>query len=181
MNVIGYAALMTLWLGGGMTGKEALDALNKYRNDLQQEAIKARDANLMSQVAEKVAAKANELIGDMDPASVDAKESLDWSMVFASTGYSEKWYFFFHAFAPIRFFEFLAGILLARLFQINDGKTDRFSVRSIPGLSDVIVTTVFLLIYLNLRLGGGGGPGGAWVADRAGRGSRARRRAARCF
>lgn len=84
MNVIGYAALMTLWLGGGMTGKEALDALNKYRNDLQQEAIKARDANLMSQVAEKVAAKANELIGDMDPASVDAKESLDWSMVFAS-------------------------------------------------------------------------------------------------
>ncbi|MBV6458798.1 MAG: Thiol-disulfide oxidoreductase ResA [Fimbriimonadaceae bacterium] len=84
LNMLSLALVAGLWIPGGMSGKEALDSLNKYRTELQQEAMKTRDTAALSAIGDKVSAKANELIGELAPAKIEAAESLDWSKVFAA-------------------------------------------------------------------------------------------------
>lgn len=84
MNILSLAVIVGLWMPGGMSGKEALDSLNKYRNELQQEAMKTRDAAALNAIGDKVATKAGELIGDLAPAKIEAGESLDWSKVYSA-------------------------------------------------------------------------------------------------
>lgn len=43
-----------------------------------------------------------------------------WTMLFKTIGMPESLYHFFHTFAPIRFFEFLLGMLLARIFLLSE-------------------------------------------------------------
>ncbi|HEX3019181.1 MAG TPA: acyltransferase [Chitinispirillaceae bacterium] len=43
-----------------------------------------------------------------------------WGLLYGVLGTPEKLYHFFHMFAPIRFFEFLTGMLLARFYQLSN-------------------------------------------------------------
>lgn len=42
-----------------------------------------------------------------------------WGIIYGALGTPENLYHFFHIFAPVRFFEFLTGMLLARFFQLS--------------------------------------------------------------
>ncbi|NLG18208.1 MAG: acyltransferase [Fibrobacter sp.] len=45
-----------------------------------------------------------------------------WSFLYGKAGSTVEWYNFFHFFAPIRLFEFAAGMLLARFFMLGKHK-----------------------------------------------------------
>jgi peptidoglycan/LPS O-acetylase OafA/YrhL len=69
-----------------------------------------------------------------------------WSLLYGAVG-SEYHYPFFHMFAPIRFFEFLLGMLLARLYFLNDTKPRRLRVSAIPALNDLLIIAGLLACF----------------------------------
>jgi peptidoglycan/LPS O-acetylase OafA/YrhL len=71
-----------------------------------------------------------------------------WGLLYGAIGAPEKLYQFFHGFAPVRFFEFGLGVLLARFFMLRD----QFKI---PGLfisarCDLAVLLLCALIFVNL-------------------------------
>lgn len=42
-----------------------------------------------------------------------------WGLLYGALGTPKEFYHFFHIFAPVRFFEFLTGMLLARFYQLS--------------------------------------------------------------
>ncbi len=75
---------------------------------------------------------------------------LSWSLLYGALGTPERLYQFFHIFAPIRFFEFLAGMALARFFELSSRKGRSSAVRGV--LNDMMITTAIALVFLNLGL-----------------------------
>lgn len=73
-----------------------------------------------------------------------------WGLLFKTLGTPEQLYPFFHIFAPIRFFEFLLGMVLARFFQLTNRENVRSLLRSL--LNDGIIIVTLLLIISNLTL-----------------------------
>lgn len=70
--------------------------------------------------------------------------ALMWGLLYGIIGTPEKFYHFFHIFAPVRFFEFFTGMLLARFFQL----TSRNKGTTISHLSsDIICLFSFFVIY----------------------------------
>jgi peptidoglycan/LPS O-acetylase OafA/YrhL len=59
-------------------------------------------------------------------------------------------YDFFHIFAPVRSFEFVMGMLLARLYYLNNARPCAKRVQDIPALNDLIIIATFACIYLTL-------------------------------
>lgn len=73
-----------------------------------------------------------------------------WGLLYGELGTPDHLYAFFHIFAPIRFFEFVAGMVLARFFQLS--VRDEHAPIGAHLLNDLIIIGVFALIYLNLFL-----------------------------
>jgi peptidoglycan/LPS O-acetylase OafA/YrhL len=59
---------------------------------------------------------------------------------------------YFHIFAPVRLLEFAVGMLLARLYYLNNSKPRKFQIQDIPWLNDLIIIAVFAAIYINLDM-----------------------------
>lgn len=77
-----------------------------------------------------------------------------WALVYALTGFKKDLYMFFHIFAPIRFFEFALGMLLARLFQIRipiNIEGDNFSNKPFVNDLYIIITGVLIFVVLLIR------------------------------
>lgn len=73
-----------------------------------------------------------------------------WGLLFRSLGAPEHLYSFFHIFAPIRFFEFLLGMLIARLFMIKDPvKVVSLNKKLIY---DFLIVILFVTLYYCLLL-----------------------------
>ncbi|MBD3392072.1 MAG: acyltransferase family protein [Chitinivibrionales bacterium] len=85
-----------------------------------------------------------------------------WSFLYAGLG-REQLYTVFHIFAPVRSFEFILGMLLARLFHLNNVKPRAVKVRDIPFLNDGIILSAFALVYLTLIWRAGAGMLGRWM------------------
>lgn len=81
---------------------------------------------------------------------------LAWSLVYgavvARMGYSSDTYWFFHVFPPIRFVEFVLGMLLARLYQVSTYKTGGRSIWNHPIGNDLIIAGTVVLLLANLLL-----------------------------
>ncbi len=71
-----------------------------------------------------------------------------WGLLYGALGTPENLYHFFHIFAPVRFFEFLTGMLLARFYQLS------YKPRSIYTflLSDLLSIISLVSIYQLLSL-----------------------------
>lgn len=78
--------------------------------------------------------------------------SMFWSLFYAATGARTDIYPLFHFFAPMRLFEFLLGILLARMYQINASERIIHPFWRKPATNDLIIGGTLLLLYLNLFL-----------------------------
>lgn len=72
-----------------------------------------------------------------------------WGIFFNLLDFSADLYQFFHAFAPIRFFDFGIGALMARFFQISD--INRKKTLFTLVIYDVVIIAASLLIYFNLQ------------------------------
>jgi peptidoglycan/LPS O-acetylase OafA/YrhL len=59
-------------------------------------------------------------------------------------------YTFFHTFPLIRFVEMASGMLLARLYYLNNAKPRRFVISDIPLLNDGIILVVLAGIFFNV-------------------------------
>lgn len=73
-----------------------------------------------------------------------------WWLLFTALSAPHLWTFF-HIFAPIRLCEFLLGMLLARLYHLNNTKPRRFRVQDIPFVNDCTIIATCLLIALFVR------------------------------
>jgi peptidoglycan/LPS O-acetylase OafA/YrhL len=74
-----------------------------------------------------------------------------WSLLYGSFG-DEYHYPFFHMFAPIRFFEFVLGMLLARLYFVNNVKPRRLRVSAVPALNDLLILVGLLACFWAIGL-----------------------------
>ena len=73
-----------------------------------------------------------------------------WGCLFTSIGLPAGYYQFFHGFAPVRFFEFGLGVLLARLLAIQgDAERPRHKIFT-AALCDALILITLYLIYFNL-------------------------------
>lgn len=73
-----------------------------------------------------------------------------WGLFYGALGTPGDLYPFFHIFAPIRFFEFVAGMVLARFFQLSSRRT---TVSRFSGIrNDLLLLVTFGLIFANLHL-----------------------------
>ncbi len=88
--------------------------------------------------------------------------SIIWAVVYAHFG-REGWYPFFHMFAPIRFFEFVLGMCLARLFTINNPGVNPAPSRMKSVCNDFLVLLCIGLIFVSLRIGQSSGQVTYWV------------------
>ncbi len=80
-----------------------------------------------------------------------------WGLLYGALGTPEKLYFFFHIFAPVRFFEFLLGMILGRFFVLTNRAAERSC--AVGGLINdlLIIAAVLLANYtLGFRSGGNG-------------------------
>ncbi|MBN1577173.1 MAG: acyltransferase [Chitinispirillaceae bacterium] len=73
-----------------------------------------------------------------------------WGLLFGALGTPEPLYPFFHIFGPVRFFEFLLGMVLTRFFQLS--KPLQNCSFSAGLLTDLMTATAIMLIYHNLFL-----------------------------
>ncbi|MBN1760101.1 MAG: acyltransferase [Chitinispirillaceae bacterium] len=73
-----------------------------------------------------------------------------WALLFGAIGTPGHLYPFFHIFAPVRFFEFVSGMVLARFFQLSTNGGTASLVKSIG--NDLMLLTAFGLIFVNLQL-----------------------------
>lgn len=71
--------------------------------------------------------------------------SIVWGIVFVMVDYTEPRYLFFHIFPPIRAFEFLFGMILARV-HMKGGLT----VPRHPWVSDIALLGVLGMLYVNI-------------------------------
>jgi peptidoglycan/LPS O-acetylase OafA/YrhL len=76
---------------------------------------------------------------------------LVWALLFEVVG-DVNLYQYFHVFAPIRLFEFIIGMLLARLYFLNNSKPRSFQIQDIPLLNDLIIVLILAAIYQNIFL-----------------------------
>jgi peptidoglycan/LPS O-acetylase OafA/YrhL len=68
-----------------------------------------------------------------------------WSLLYVAID-KPQWYHFFHVFAPIRFFEFILGLLLARMYLLNPARS------AIPSfVNDLIFLALIVCIYYNVK------------------------------
>ncbi|MFP4240404.1 MAG: acyltransferase family protein [Chitinispirillaceae bacterium] len=72
-----------------------------------------------------------------------------WGLLFGALGNPMELYHFFHIFAPVRFFEFVLGILLARFFVLGREKA-QFRFKGIR--SDIVFVLLIFMIYWTLGL-----------------------------
>lgn len=79
-----------------------------------------------------------------------------WGLLFGAIGTPGTWYPFFHIFAPVRFFEFVAGMVLARFFQHASGNGEKSLPKDIG--NDLLILVSFALIFSNLHLQKSGNP-----------------------
>jgi peptidoglycan/LPS O-acetylase OafA/YrhL len=73
-----------------------------------------------------------------------------WGLLYGKLGTPDHLYAFFHIFAPVRFFEFAAGMVLARFFQLS--VRDEHAPFSAHLRNDLIIIAAGVLIYMNLYL-----------------------------
>jgi len=77
-----------------------------------------------------------------------------WSLLYISIGTPADLYNFFHIFAPVRFFEFAVGMLLARFFLLSSvcGRSEAPD-RSLSGglVNDAMILSAGALIYMLAR------------------------------
>jgi len=88
--------------------------------------------------------------------------SLLWSIVYGWVGRQDL-YTFFHVFGPVRSFEFVLGMLLARLYCLNNEKPRKVKVQDIPFMNDVIIAATLVLVYLTLVWRAGSSPVVRWM------------------
>jgi peptidoglycan/LPS O-acetylase OafA/YrhL len=72
-----------------------------------------------------------------------------WTFVYACFNFNNELFLFFHTFAPVRFFEFLTGMLLARLFTLN--KENQENKKPCINTGIIIFSLVLILINTYLR------------------------------
>ncbi len=77
--------------------------------------------------------------------------SVLWSVLYGLFPFSHETYFFFHVFAPIRLFEFLFGMLLARLFILNDTTATNDAIWK-RWRDDFLVIALIFLLYFFLQI-----------------------------
>ncbi len=70
-----------------------------------------------------------------------------WTVVYSLFGFNNELFLFFHTFAPIRFFEFIIGMLIARLFRLNKGRDNILEKK--PYINTIIILVSIALIFLN--------------------------------
>jgi peptidoglycan/LPS O-acetylase OafA/YrhL len=90
--------------------------------------------------------------------------ALGWSFLYPQMSGTEGAESFFHVFAPLRFFEFVTGMLLARLFAINAQRCGKPSGSLSPLQNDLIIGGVLVLIVANLLLRRVLGEGFVWAS-----------------
>ena len=73
-----------------------------------------------------------------------------WSLLYGALGTPGHLYPFFHIFAPIRFFEFAGGMVLARFFQLS--VRDEHPTPAAHGGNDLMIAGAMFLIFKNLDL-----------------------------
>ena len=72
-----------------------------------------------------------------------------WTLLYRVIEADPKWYMFFHIFAPVRLFEFVAGMFLARLLQLSEQKKYPFYTGI---LVDILLIASAFAIYNLLSL-----------------------------
>jgi len=77
-----------------------------------------------------------------------------WGLLYGKIGSPEKYYQLFHGFAPIRFFEFGLGVLLARFLMLKDPNKRQRPKLALAVRCDLIIVLVIGLIYYNLSVKG---------------------------
>ena len=73
-----------------------------------------------------------------------------WGLLFGALRTPGNLYPFFHIFAPVRFFEFASGMVLARFFQLSARSDGKSLVKDIG--NDLMITGAVFLIFKNLGL-----------------------------
>jgi peptidoglycan/LPS O-acetylase OafA/YrhL len=84
-----------------------------------------------------------------------------WSLLYRNLGMPEHLYHFFHSFAPIRFFEFLIGMFLARFYQLSGSFIEN---RKIPIFNDLLILFSLTAIYANLHISAKDSPFLHWLS-----------------
>ena len=77
-----------------------------------------------------------------------------WSLLFAWVGYKNDLYVFFHVFPLMRIFEFMAGMLVSRLFIIRTDK-ERHPIFRSGWYNDAVIIGTLFLIYASIALRSG--------------------------
>jgi peptidoglycan/LPS O-acetylase OafA/YrhL len=90
--------------------------------------------------------------------------ALGWSFLYPHFSDSAAGQSFFHVFAPIRFFEFVIGMLLARLFALNAQHCGKPAGSLSPLKNDLMIGGVLVLIVGNLLLRRVLGEGFVWAS-----------------
>lgn len=75
--------------------------------------------------------------------------SLLWGLFYGALGTPKELYHFFHIFAPIRFFEFLTGMLLARFYQLSERPRSIYTALFSDLLSIISLGAIYLLLSLH--------------------------------
>lgn len=75
--------------------------------------------------------------------------TLLWSLLYGALGTPENLYHFFHIFAPVRFFEFLTGMLLARIYQLSDRPRSIYTFLFSDLLSIISLGAIYHLLSLH--------------------------------
>ena len=92
--------------------------------------------------------------------------TLLWIALYAQTGFSQPLHRFFHVFAPVRFFEFVLGMLLARLYQVSTHKTGETGILNRGWVNDLAIVVTFILLFVNLSVRSPGSPWMHWITYR---------------
>ena len=73
-----------------------------------------------------------------------------WNLLFATLGTPGRLYQFFHIFAPFRFFEFAAGMVLARFFQLSERPVQPYLCAGLR--NDLMLLGTGLLVFFTASL-----------------------------
>jgi peptidoglycan/LPS O-acetylase OafA/YrhL len=92
--------------------------------------------------------------------------SLLWGIVYTtgSSAFRHEYYLFFHIFAPVRFFEFVLGMLLCRLYTLNREQRHSSPLLCRPYLNDTILIVCCTALFFNLKLVSGSSVLLSWLA-----------------
>ncbi len=72
-----------------------------------------------------------------------------WGLFYGALGTPKDLYHFFHIFAPVRFFEFLTGMFLARFYQLSDRPRSIYTALLSDLLSIVSLVSIYRLLSLH--------------------------------